>query len=199
MKKVGHHYQIHKQKTKPEKLNKGGIGEWYWDAEANFDSLSISISLYFQIVNSGTNSNIKNPSPSMEIQSSKKTKTKIQPKKHQKGEKIYIHVYVILFLLLLWRQEKLNWDFDHNQERSHDRTKEERKTGISPLSFHLSRIAIVSPADEHGDAAPHDVEPCPLLLHKPSALSCERTPSVWGTLHERSGRGAASGWPFFLW
>jgi len=145
MKKVGHHYQIHKQKTKPEKLNKGGIGEWYWDAEANFDSLSISISLYFQIVNSGTNSNIKNPSPSMEIQSSKKTKTKIQPKKHQKGEKIYIHVYVILFLLLLWRQEKLNWDFDHNQERSHDRTKEERKTGISPLSFHLSRIAIVSP------------------------------------------------------
>ena len=26
--------------------------------------------------------------------------------------------------------------------------------------------------------APHDVEPCSLFLHKPSTLSCERTPSV---------------------
>ncbi|GFY82169.1 RING/U-box superfamily protein [Actinidia rufa] len=38
-----------------------------------------------------------------------------------------------------------------------------------------SESAAVTPADENGDVSPHDIEPCPLFLDKPSALASERT------------------------
>lgn len=58
-----------------------------------------------------------------------------------------------------------------------------------------SGIGIVAPADEHDDAAPHDVKSGPLLLHEPSALSGEGTPSLGATriLHERRRRRRTSG------
>lgn len=76
------------------------------------------------------------------------------------------------------------------------------------------RIAIFSPANEHSHAAPHDIEPRSLFLHKPGTFSCERTPSVWGRrrrrrsrtiLHERSSSTSCCCWrsaswrTFFLW
>ncbi|GAB2210921.1 hypothetical protein Droror1_Dr00016210 [Drosera rotundifolia] len=41
-----------------------------------------------------------------------------------------------------------------------------------------SMFSVVSPANEHGDASPHDVEPCSLFLHQPCTLSRKRAPPV---------------------
>lgn len=61
-----------------------------------------------------------------------------------------------------------------------------------------SRIGVIVPADEHGDASSHDVESSPLLFDQSSALSCKRAPSVRGGFDERERGGAGSGQPFFL-
>lgn len=67
----------------------------------------------------------------------------------------------------------------------------------SPLLAVSSGFAIVAPADEHYDAAPHDVESSPLFLDELGALSGEGAapPSVGRILHERrrgrNGRAAS--------
>ncbi|QCE01238.1 hypothetical protein DEO72_LG7g2533 [Vigna unguiculata] len=74
---------------------------------------------------------------------------------------------------------------------------------VSPsqtLLFLSSGIAVVTPAYEHCDAAPHDVEARPLLLDEPGTLARKRAPSLrGGILDERGGGGGpASGGSFFL-
>lgn len=49
-------------------------------------------------------------------------------------------------------------------------------------SLLLLRVAVIAPADEHGDTSPHDIEPRPLLLHETRAFSCESAPLGAGIL-----------------
>ncbi|GKV38981.1 hypothetical protein SLEP1_g46827 [Rubroshorea leprosula] len=48
-----------------------------------------------------------------------------------------------------------------------------------------SRIAVVAPAYEHGDAASHDVESSSLFFNQSRAFSGERIPPLRRILHER--------------
>ncbi|KAK3422495.1 hypothetical protein EUGRSUZ_G02945 [Eucalyptus grandis] len=50
-------------------------------------------------------------------------------------------------------------------------------TGAESARTHPS-VAVLAPAEEHGDAAPHDVEPRPLLAHQPRAPPGEGAPSL---------------------
>lgn len=53
-----------------------------------------------------------------------------------------------------------------------------------------SRIGVIVPTDEHGDASPHDVESSSLFFDQSSALPCERTSSMRGIFHDRERRRA---------
>lgn len=72
---------------------------------------------------------------------------------------------------------------------------------VSPSEtlFFSSGIAVVTPAYEHCDTPPHDVEARPLLLDEPGTLAGKRTPSLGGIILDEWGSGgAASGGSFFL-
>ncbi|WVY89477.1 hypothetical protein V8G54_034991 [Vigna mungo] len=71
---------------------------------------------------------------------------------------------------------------------------------VSPSKtlFFSSGIAVVTPAYEHCDTPPHDVEARPLLLDEPGTLAGKRTPSLGGILDEWGTGGPASGGSFFL-
>ena len=63
------------------------------------------------------------------------------------------------------------------------------------------RITVVTPAYEHCNTPPHDVETSPLLLHKPSTLASKCTPPMcwWGALDERSAWKPAPCWWWWWW
>ncbi|KAF5959587.1 hypothetical protein HYC85_000796 [Camellia sinensis] len=79
-------------------------------------------------------------------------------------------------------KNKICTRFCYKKEKKMEKAKEKGKTlsfSLNPFLFFLiSRITILAPADEHGDTAPHDVEPSSLFFDKPSTFSCERTPSL---------------------